>query len=316
MRRVSPPGWDWSLELDGALALDRHELWDEPPRRSRLRASQSFALQGPEASVSVPRMPLPVRDRRARTGPRAERRRVNERNRRVAALVTVLGVVGLVLLLLAAFGGSDRISQAPVPASAARLLPAGPPAPEILARLGSLQIQLPVSQSRVTAIGYQGGSDGALALSPLGRQTNEGVVRRLIHAVFGRSSTGPRWYQLPGGQGPPTSALDVGAAPAADVYAPVDGAVIAISDVVLDGRPFGSRIDIQPTTAPSLVVSIAPIHADPALVAGSTVAAGGTKLGSLVDLSRVEHQALARYTNDAGDHVLIEVHPSAALGLG
>ena len=100
------------------------------------------------------------------------------------------------------------------------------------------------------------------------------------------------------------------------VYAPADGTVIAIGDVVLNGRPYGSRIDIQPTTAPSLVVSVSPVRVDPALVAGSTVAAGATKLGSLVDLSRVEHQALAHYTNDAGNHVVVEVHPSASLGLG
>ena len=36
---------------------------------------------------------------------------------------------------------------------------------------------------------------------------------------------------------------------------------------------------------------------------------------SVVDLSRVEHQALARYTNDAGNHVSVELRPAAALVL-
>src|SRR5262249_62374671 len=31
-----PPAWDWSLAEDGALALDSHELWDEPHGRPRL----------------------------------------------------------------------------------------------------------------------------------------------------------------------------------------------------------------------------------------------------------------------------------------
>ena len=42
---------------------------------------------------------------------------------------------------------------------------------------------------------------------------------------------------------------------------------------------------------------------------------GRTKVGTVVDLSSVEHQALARYTNDAGNHVSVEVRPSAALVL-
>ncbi len=44
--------------------------------------------------------------------------------------------------------------------------------------------------------------------------------------------------------------------------------------------------------------------------------AGSTKLGVLLDLSKVEKQELARYTNDAGDHVLIEVYPAATLNAG
>jgi hypothetical protein len=43
--------------------------------------------------------------------------------------------------------------------------------------------------------------------------------------------------------------------------------------------------------------------------------AGATKLGSVVDFSHVQKQTLARYTNDSGNHVAIEVHPSATLGL-
>jgi hypothetical protein len=223
--------------------------------------------------------------------------------------------VALVILLLSAFGGSSHAVQAPAPASATRLLPAGPPTPEIVARLGSLHIQLPVSQSRVTAIGYQGGTEGALALSALGTQANAGALRRLVGAVFGSSHGRPRWYQLPGGQGPGSSSLDVGAPAGTDVYSPVDGTVLAIDDVVIDGRTLGSRIDIQPAGVPSLVVSVSHVKIDPALVVGSPLTAAGTKLGSVVDFSHAERQALARYTNDSGNHVVVEVHPSATLGL-
>ena len=77
----------------------------------------------------------------------------------------------------------------------------------------------------------------------------------------------------------------------------------------------GERIDIQPTSAPSLVVSVANIAADPSLTVGSVVVAGSSKLGELLDLSKLETQALARYTNDAGNHVLVEVHPAATLAI-
>ena len=62
----------------------------------------------------------------------------------------------------------------------------------------------------------------------------------------------------------------------------------------------GEKIDLQPTTAPSLVVSVANIAADPSLTVGAPVTAGSTKLGTLLDLAKVETQTLARYTNDAG----------------
>ena len=256
-------------------------------------------------------MSPPVAPRRARVSRRQHLER--ERRRRRLALLLALALVALVTVLLSAFGGSGSVTHMPAPASASRLLPAGPPLPQIVARLGALHVQLPVNQPRVTAIGYQGGSEGALAFSPLGTQVNQGLLTRFVHKIIGGSSGRPRWYQLPGGDGPATSAIDIGAAPGTDVYSPVDGTVVAIDGVVLDGRPYGSRVDIQPTGAPSFVVSISHLRVDPALVVGSVVTAGGSKLGDVLDFSRAEKQALARYTNDAGNHVVIEAHASTSL---
>ena len=259
-------------------------------------------------------MSPPVTHRRARV---TNRRRVDrERRRRRLAVLVVIALVALVTLSLSAFGGSGTPAQAPAPASASRLLPAGPPQPEILARLGTLHVQLPVSQSRVTAIGYQGGSDGSLALAPVGTQANEGVLKRVVRSVFGGSNGKPRWYQLPGGVGPSTSAIDIGAPAGTDVYSPVDGTIVAIDDVVLNAAAYGSRIDIQPAGAPSLVVAVSHVRVDPSLVIGSPVTSGSSKLGSIVDFTHAERQALARYTNDSGNHVVVEVHPSATLALG
>ncbi len=256
-------------------------------------------------------MPSPVTNRRSST----TRRRHLERERRLRrlAVLSVIAAVALVTLLLSAFGGSGAPAAVPAPSSASRLLPAGPPRPEIIARVGALQLQLPISQSRVTAIGYQGGSEAALALTPLGAQANQGLLGRLVHSVIGGSSGRPRWYQLPGGIGPGSSAVDVGSAAGTDVYSPVDGTIVAIDDVSLNDRDFGSRIDIQPTGAPSLVVSVSHVSVDPSLVVGSSLTTAGSKVGSVVDFSHAERQALAHYTNDSGNHVVVEVHPSATL---
>jgi hypothetical protein len=276
-------------------------------------------LKGSSAFATVPRMPPPATHRRAATRrPTTPRRRHLERERRLRrlAVLIAIAVVALVTLLLSAFGGSGTPPQAPAPASAVRLLPPGPPHPQVVARLGTLRIQMPISQTRVTAIGYQGGSSDALALDALGTQANQGLLRRIGHRIFGGSSGTPRWYQLPGGLGPSSSAVDVGAAAGTDVYSPVDGTIVAVDDVVLDDRVYGSRIDIQPTAAPSLVVSVSHVRLDPALVVGSALTAGGSKLGTVVDYSSAEKQALARYTNDAGNHVVVEVHPAATLSIG
>jgi hypothetical protein len=228
----------------------------------------------------------------------------------------VIAVIVSGTLLVTAFGGGDHPSAGlPAPASASRLLPVGPPGREAIARLGALTIELPVNRSRVTAVGYYPSSDGGLGLSPIGSQANEGLLKRLENAVFGGGSGWPHWYLLPGGAGPATSALDVGAPSGTDVYAPVDGTIVGIDNVVLDGKVHGQRIEIQPTLAPSLVVAVANVAADPSLAVGGMVTAGSSKLGELIDLSQVETQTLSRYTNDAGNHVLVEVYPAASLEL-
>jgi hypothetical protein len=58
------------------------------------------------------------------------------------------------------------------------------------------------------------------------------------------------------------------------------------------------------------------VQIDPALVVGSQLSAAATRLGAVVDFTQAEHQSLSRYTNDSGNHVVVEVRPSAALSLG
>lgn len=242
---------------------------------------------------------------------RARRRRAHARAARIVALAFLAATLLLVLLLTAFGSDQSPVAIETQPARASRLLPTGPPQPQTIATLGTLQLQLPVAQSALTAIGFHGSGDGAVQLSPVGRQGNAGLAARIWYALAGAPSGRTVWYQLEGSAGPGTSALDVGAAPGTDVYSPVDGAVVGITDFVVDGRAYGARVDIRPQGAPSVVVSLTQLRPDPSLTVGSTVAASTSKVGTVIDLSSAERQALARYTQDAGTNVSIEVRPAA-----
>ena len=130
---------------------------------------------------------------------------------------------------LTAFGPADaRRSRRRPPARRSRLLPAGRPSRDRGASAARCASSCPSTQSSVTAIGYHGAGEGALALDPLGSQANEGLLARLAH---GCSGGGRRLALLPARRqdGPPTSALNVGAAPGTDVYSPVDGTIVGIA---------------------------------------------------------------------------------------
>jgi murein DD-endopeptidase MepM/ murein hydrolase activator NlpD len=287
------------------------------PVRSRPRLLQADGgprLQDEAPSVTVPPMAA-APSAQSRAARRARRRTARARpapvrRRRFAVLVVVAGcLVGT--LIVTAFGqGSPTPVPQTLPPPASRLAPTGPPTPMTVALHGTLRVQLPIAQSTVTAIGYHAANDGGLPLTPLGHQANEGALSRLAHKLFGGGHGPFPYYQLSSGA---RDVLDVGAPPGTDVYAPVDGTVIGISNYVLDGRAYGSRIDIQPAAAPSLVVTVTQLKRDPALTVGATVTASGTKLGRVIDLSGVEKQALAQYTQDAGNHVSVELHPAATL---
>lgn len=250
----------------------------------------------------------------ARTGRRRPSQGARRGRRR--AILLLLGFALFVVVLISAFasGGKPTLGTA-VPASASRLLPAGPPKPLVIAIHGSLRIQLPVNERNVTAIAYHGADADALPLDPLGRQKNEGFFSRAFHRIFGGGGGGIAYYQLGGGEGPSTGALNVGAAAGTNAYSPVDGTVLGLRDYVLSGQKVGSVIDIQPANEPSVVVRVTHLRADPALTVGSPLAAGTSKIGAVVDFSSIERLALARYTQDSGNYVAIELHPAATFPL-
>ena len=161
------------------------------------------------------------------------------------ALTVLLALITVPTLLLTAFGPDAPPSvQANLPADATRLLPARPH-PQTVASVGTLRLQLPVAQSKLTAVGYHPSAAGALALRPEGRQANEGLLARAWRGLFGGETSGLAWYQLGGAaDGPRTAVVNVGAAPGTDVYAPIDGTIVGLSDFIRNGRVYGARIEI------------------------------------------------------------------------
>jgi len=207
--------------------------------------------------------------------PRATRRPARARRRRRgisprSGRLAVLGVVALaifVVLLVAAFSSGAPTFQDSIPKSS-RVSPNSPPQAMVVATQGPLHIQLPISQGAVTALGYHGTDGSSLPLTPVGRQANEGILPRIVHSLFGGGGTGPTYYELGGGEGPGTGALDVGAPQGSDVYAPVDGTVVSIGGFVLDGKGYGNTLEIQPAQEASAVVVVTRLRADPSLTVG------------------------------------------------
>jgi murein DD-endopeptidase MepM/ murein hydrolase activator NlpD len=245
--------------------------------------------------------------RRAAAAARSARRR---------AILVAIGVGLVIVLAVAAFrpGGRPAIG-ASTPASATRLLPPPPPAGLALAVYGRFRVASPVNEGVVTAIGYHGAGDDALPFEPVGHQANAGIATRVFRRIFGGGGDGVSYYQLGGGQGPSTGALDVGAPSGTDVYAPTDGTVVGLRDYVLNGRAYGSVIDIQPAGEPSVVLSISHVQADPSLTVGSPIAESTSRIGTVIDLSGAERLALAQYTRDAGNYVELVLHPAGSVPL-
>ena len=241
---------------------------------------------------------------------RAERR--DARARRLRRL----GGLGLALLLTAALAaglmrnGSHSSPPGVAAANAAELAPDTAPSPVELASAGSLVLSLPIAQGRVTAIVYHGTGDAlAIPLQPSGHQKNAGFLARLGDTLFGGGSgSGPAYYVDSSAQGPDTAELDVGAPFGTHVYSPVTGQVVAIQPRVLNGSAnpaFGSIIQIRPTAAPAVLVDVSNVRVPPSVHVGSQVTSSHTRLGSVVDLSHVISQTVAKYTSDAGNHVAI-----------
>lgn len=247
----------------------------------------------------------------SRTPPRRyARRRVDHRrrNRRRAGLVLVVALLAVGVLHLLTRGHKEQASPALATPAAVSEAPDGPPTLESLATAGDgLQMDVPITQKRITAIVYHGGGTQLVALTPAGHQHNADLLTRISNMLSDNSdSSGPGYYIDSSGAGPETGSVDVGAMAGTSVYAPADGRVVSVQPYVISGKTYGSVIQIQPSTAPTLILTITNVKRSPGIVVGKPVTAAETKLGSVIDLSTVLTQELAKYTSDAGNHVHIE----------
>ena len=231
------------------------------------------------------------------------------RARLAVAVALAIGVLAVAAVQLVSFGGAGLL---PTIAPATRILPAGPPRPQTLARQDQLVLLVPVQQSRITAILFHPvtGAD-ALVLEPVGQPVDQGLVSRLVASFQGQDAGGPP-YQI---EGDPTS-VDIGGPIGTDAYAPVDGKVLSITPLIVNGTTYGDQIAIEPLANPGVVVVASGIRSDPALSVGSPVSTrpeAWTKLGRIVDVTGALDPMLAQYTQDGGNRIHLEVRPASSV---
>ena len=177
-------------------------LWDEIPAAPTLRLLQSpalpAALKPRQASVTVramsPRAPGHVSPCAA--SPAARRTR---RLRRLAGLTVVVVVARRHAARDRVRASARRDGRESRP-GARRPPPPGRPARAARSsrRSGALRLQLPVEQSRVTAIGYHAAGDGALALARSAAAGEPGPARPAHRTASSAAATASLpWYQLP-----------------------------------------------------------------------------------------------------------------------
>ena len=236
---------------------------------------------------------------------------------RVLGVLVILAIVGAATAVAVDRLSSDTpVAAVALPEPTDHLLPGSAPEPQILALHETLRLFLPVAPDRVSAIGYRGSGANALPLEPFGTLANPGILVRLKNRIFGGGGEQTvRYYLVEGGTGPQTGGVDIGAPIGTNVYAPVDGTILAINPVVISGRRFGHRVDIQPATTPSLVVTVTNIKVAATLEVGHRLTASRSRLGRTIDISGVQTAALAQFTQDKGHHVHMEVVPAANVAL-
>lgn len=245
----------------------------------------------------------PVRSPLLSTGPSLDEKRRSTRSLRLVALVAMLTAA----LVVTGWWVREQL-RVDTPAvhatpSVQAVLATGRPEELTLAQVDDLKIKLPIARNRITAIGYFTIRDGdVLTLDPEGAPATRSLRNRLFRR-FLATEQAPRfqYYMLQEGAEP--NAVQLGAVPGTEVYAPVSGTVVAIAGNVIDGIKHGVVLQVQPLGDAETVVLMRNLDIDDAVAVGQTVTEGVTRLGTVRETSDVQDQPLARYTTDSGDHL-------------
>ena len=99
-----------------------------------------------------------------------------------------------------------------------------------------MNLYVPIDRARITAIVYHrvDGSD-TLDLTPSGNLLNAGIVDRIERQIVGSTATGPDYFIASGS----TASVDVGAGAGTQVYSPVNGTIVGITPMILNGARVG-----------------------------------------------------------------------------
>lgn len=247
-------------------------------------------------------------------GPSLEEERRRHRAARLIAISSVVVVTSVVLLVwLVSMLGREVISSSstthpgkrPALSAAAAVEKAGAPTPQTLASAvvdkgeSQLRLQLPIRREALTGIGFGPRHEAdVIELNPSGTRANTSWIRRATQRFLSTTPPGDlTWYRL--AEGAPAMVV-VGALPGTEVYAPIDGLIVAITPYVLDGEQRGVMIQMQPTGDSQTIIVLRNIDADPDLNVGALVSQSVTRLGTVHDMQGAIAAPLADYTHDSG----------------
>jgi murein DD-endopeptidase MepM/ murein hydrolase activator NlpD len=198
----------------------------------------------------------------------------------------------------------------------------------LLARYGSLYLRLPVDASAVTQVAFhQASGDKAVHLEALVPDTSvktaaetRAVVRPKVKPAADDEEAATIWdgsvirLWRSNRRGAPDTAIDCGADPGTDVFAPLSGVVVAVRPYKLYGRYDDFEIHIRPDGFDDLDLVL--IHVDDVSVrAGDRVEGGITRIACVRKMSDKTDLPLAAYTRNGGDHVHVQlnrIEPSSA----
>jgi len=246
-------------------------------------------------------------------GPSLEDERRRHRFARVVATASVVAVVVVVVVVwfVGLLGrevvrdGATRQAGAGAAANGLAVQQTGRPDPQLLAEAvveedqPGLRLQLPIRREAITGIGYSPRRErDVLELRPTGHRANLSWGRRTLERFLSTSPPGDlTWFRLDDGT---PQMVTIGAAEGAEVYAPIDGTIIAISDYRLSGEAHGVLVQIQPLGDAQTVVVMRNIDAAADLEVGIKVSEGATRMGRVRDMEGAIDAPLSGYTHDSG----------------